>query len=133
MNQDLHRWGYRPHCSYSTKDGATLICHISLDLVCPLYAFELNGKILASKIEGKSEANQYFKDHLLPSVNLSTKKVLPRKHIYYIHYHIGDRNQDMVCMKTGDSKEQIEADWLKAYKFAILNHGYQLQKIEEIY
>ena len=39
----------------------------------------------------------------------------------------------MVCIKTGDSKEQIEADWLRAYKFAILNHDYQLQKIEEVY
>lgn len=133
MNKNLHRWGYRPHCSYSTKDGATLICHISLDLACPLYAFELDGKILISGIEGKAQANYFFKNHYLSLVNLESKKLFPRKHLYYIHYHIGDRMQDMVCMKTGDSKEQIEADWLKAYKFAILNHGYQLQKIEEIY
>ena len=54
-----------------------------------------------------------------------------KNHLYYIHYK-GHNGKDMLEIRTSPlSIEELTAKWLQWYEFAIKNHGYQLQKIEE--
>lgn len=134
MEQLLHNRGYRLHCTYTTLNGSKLLCFIRFDFNTNSYAFVIEDTILAEDIVGKRGANDYFKKHLSHMVDTTSKVVEKRNHLYSIHYRVNSRKEDKVLLKTSSlSIEELREWWNETYKFAIINHGYELQKIEEIY
>lgn len=54
-----------------------------------------------------------------------------KNHLYYIHYK-GHKGKEMLEIRTSTlSIEELTIQWNKWYEFAIKNHGYELQRIEE--
>jgi hypothetical protein len=133
MDMQLFKWGYRRHCSYASDEGV-LDCYIKFDLNENTYAFVYCGETVKTGIKGRDEANEFFKNNFAHIVDLGSKVVHERNHLYYIHYRINSRGKDMVCMRTSKmSLEEITEWWHKTYEFAISNYGYELQKIEQAY
>lgn len=134
MNQSLFHMGYRLHCTYDVYEGRVLNCYIKFDISQNSYAFELDGKVVKYGIQGKDAANAYFKVHFADIVDLDSKVERPRSHLYYVHYRIKSRNQDMVQVRTSTlNKDAFIAWWANAYSAAIANHGYELQRVEQAY
>jgi hypothetical protein len=134
MEQLLYNRGYRLHCTYSTLNGSKLRCYIRFDFNTNSYAFAIEDTILAEDIQGKSDANAYFKNNLSHMVDTTSKVLEKRNHLYSVHYYAGPRGRDTVMLKNSDmSVEELTAWWNEMYKFAIINHGYRLHKIDEIY
>ena len=133
MNISLNKFGYHLHCSYTTYDGRVLKCYTKLDLGVNRFAYELDGKVIVSNIEGKKAANEYFVKNFLDIIDVDSKVMYPRNHLFAIHYHISSRKQDKVNLRSGKSVQEVKETWLAQHEFAIANHGYQLIRIEEIY
>lgn len=134
MNSNLFRMGYRLHCTYTTYDGRVLNCYIKFDLLENSYAFELDGIVVENGIHGKDSANEFFKRRFADIVDLSSKEVRKRNHLYYVHYRINSRGQDMIQARTSQlSTEEFVEWWHKAYEFAIRNHGYELVEVEQAF
>ena len=130
---ELKKYGYIPNCSYTTKDGRTLTCYIKFEIDVNRFAYDLDGEVIISNIQGKADANKYFIQYLASKVNLDSKVLHPRDHLYAIHYHVGDRNKDMVMLRNAKSLEEVKDTWFRHYEYAIANHDYSLVGIKEIY
>lgn len=129
----LYKMGYRLHCTYNTHSGDVLRCFIKFDLLENVYAFQIGDKVITSGLSGKVAANNYFKNNLANIVDLASKKVEQRQHLYYIHYK-GHNGKDMVEMRTTKmSLRDLTVKWHEWYKSAIQNHGYRLQYIEQAF
>lgn len=134
MNKQLYNLGYRLHCTYSTYDGRVLKGYIKFDLLDNVYAFEFDNKVIQYGISGKDSANEFFKRRFADIVDTSTKKVYPRLHLYYVHYRVNSRGEDMVQTRTSKlEKGEFIKWWNEAYRYAIANHGYELVDVEQAF
>ena len=134
MIHQLFKLGYRLHCTYQTYDSRVLKCYIRFDICENAYAFELDNEIVKMDIEGKAAANKFFKEKFADIVDLDSKELRKRTYLYYVHYRVASRGKDMVQVRTSAlTKDEFIQWWHETYKFAIMNHGYELIKVEQAY